>query len=297
MSKQIDTALVQSYHSNIEAGMIQQKNARLWPNVRQETQNSEYDYFDRIGATKAQRKTSRHGDTPLVETPHDRRRIGLNDYNWADLIDKSDRLRMLADPTSSYVMNAIMAMNRAKDDEIIAAATGPAFTGKNGETTVTFPGTQQIAVNFAYPAAGGNTNLTLDKLLKAKDMLGVKEAYEDGDELIAAISQSQMTSLLRTTEIKNVDYNSVKSLVNGEVDTFMGFKFIRLEALLKTGNIRSALFYVKNGILGSSGEDVMTQVTPRADKNYSTQVYVEMSIGATRMYEEKVIECLCDETT
>ena len=105
MSIQIDKAFVQQYRSNIEIG-LQQRGSKLAGLVRNETQNSEYEYFDKINATEAQKVMGRHQDTPLISTPHDRRRVGLSDYDWADLIDKKDKIRLVIDPTSAYVTNA-----------------------------------------------------------------------------------------------------------------------------------------------------------------------------------------------
>jgi hypothetical protein len=75
MSFQIDTALVQSYKRNIEI-KFQQRVSRLRPFVRVESQNAEFDFYDRIGPTDAAEVLTRHGDTPLMSTPHDRRRVG-----------------------------------------------------------------------------------------------------------------------------------------------------------------------------------------------------------------------------
>ena len=71
---------------------------------------------------EAQLKGGRHSDTPLMNTPHSRRRVTAAPYNWADLIDTSDKLRILFDPTGPYATNAVMAFNRAMDKAIIDAA-------------------------------------------------------------------------------------------------------------------------------------------------------------------------------
>ena len=105
MSVQITTAFVQQYKANVEH-LLQQKGSRLRPFVRVESQNAEYEFYDRIGATNAQEVTGRHQDTPLITVPHDRRRVSLRDFDWAELIDRTDRIRLLIDPTSPYAQNA-----------------------------------------------------------------------------------------------------------------------------------------------------------------------------------------------
>lgn len=301
MSFDVDKALVQTYHSNIQI-KFQQRISRLRPYCRQETQNAEFDFYDRIGPTDAVEVTSRHGDTPLIGTPHDRRRVALRDFDWADLIDKKDKLRMLADPTSAYVTNAVSALGRKMDDVIIAAATATAYTGKTGSTTVVYPtATNDVAVNYVESGAAANSNLTVGKLRRVRTLFGLAEADEidetDAPTLVAAVSPYQLQALLRTTEVTSSDYNSVKALVNGAVDTFLGFKFIRTNRILYTAaNIRRTLFWERDGMLLATAQEVMVDVGPRRDKRNSIQAYVCGSFGSTRMWEEKVYGVLCDET-
>jgi hypothetical protein len=295
MSVNIGTALVQSYKANIEV-QFQQKGSRLRSTVRNEVQNAEYDFYDRIGPTDAVEITSRHGDTPLISTTHDRRRCHMKDYDWADMIDKPDRIRMLADPTAPYTMNAVYALGRKMDDLIISEATGTAYTGKTGSTSTTHPAASQIAVDYVETGSTTNSNLTIAKLRRARYLLDSEEAVEDGEALYCVVSASQIQALLRTTEVTSADYSSVKALVMGEIDTFMGFKFVRTQRLSVASNVRTCLVYPQSGMTLAVGEDIMVDVGPRRDKRNSVQVYVRASFGAVRMWEEKVISIACDET-
>ena len=295
MSFQVDMALVNAYRSNIELG-IQQKGSRLRPHVRMESQKAEFDFYDRIGPTDAVEIQGRHADTPLISTPHDRRRVGLRDFDWADMVDRMDKVRMLADPTSSYSQNAVFAFGRKCDDILVEAAFGTAYTGKTGTTTVAFPAAQGIAVDYVESGSAANSNLTIGKLRRARYLLDAQEALEDGEDLIAVVHASQIQALLRQTEVTSADYNQVKALVEGKIDTFMGFKFIRMNRLPKSGNNRSVLLFARGGLLAATGYDISVDIGPRRDKRNSIQVYVSMNMGATRMWEEKVIKCLCDET-
>ncbi len=271
--------------------------SRLRGTVRNESQNSEFDFYDRIGPVDAVEVTNRHGDTPLISTPHDRRRVGLRDFDWADLIDNKDKLRMLADPTSSYVTNAVMALGRAQDDVIIQAAFGTAYTGKTGSTSVTFATASEIAVDYVEAGTAADSNLTIGKLRRARYLLDKAEATTEGQyDLYLVVDPSLVQSLLRTTEVTNSDYNTVKALVAGEIDTFMGFKFIKSNRLTKdSNNVRSCIAYERQGLLLSSGMEIKVDVGPRRDKRNSIQVYVCGSFGSTRMWEEKVLRIKCDE--
>lgn len=285
----ITTAFVKQFHSNIEI-LCQQKGSKLRNLVRlKDGVVGEETYIDQIGATEAVEKTTRHGDTPLVDTEFARRKIALTDWEWADLIDKSDKLKMLADPTSEYVQNAAFALGRAMDKKIVAAAFGTAYTGKDGTTPKTF------AAEGAGDIAEGASGLTLTKLLEAKEILDDKEVDEDEPRFIV-VTAAQITNLLNTTEVKSADYNTVKALVNGQIDTFLGFKFVRISSSILEGDgsdTRYVIAFAKNGLGLAIAADIKTRITERADKSYSTQVFASMGIGATRVDGDKVVRINC----
>lgn len=296
MSFQVDTALVQAYRANIDI-KFQQMGSRLRSHVRNESQKAEFEYYDRIGPVDAVEVTSRHADTPLISTPHDRRRVGLRDFDWADLIDDKDKIRMLADPTSSYVTNAVMALGRAQDDVIIQAAFGTAYTGKTGSTSTTFPSASEVAVDYVESGTAANSNLTVGKLRRVRYLLDKSEATTEGQyDLCIVVDPSQVQSLLRTTEVTSADYNTVKALVNGEIDTWMGFKFVKSNRLTVVSNVRQVIAFERQGLLLATGMEIKVDVGPRRDKRNSVQVYVCGSFGSTRMWEEKVLRVKCDET-
>jgi hypothetical protein len=169
MSFEITTDFVQKYRDSLVL-LAQQKKSRFRDKVMVESGiRGQTVWYDQIGVTSAQPITVRQGDTPLANTPHRRRRIDLTPYNWADLIDNVDKVRMLADPTSTYTEGGNAAMNRAMDDIIIAAFFATANTGQTGGTTVAFPSSNIVAVNsWAYGSGSGNSGLTISKLIEAR---------------------------------------------------------------------------------------------------------------------------------
>lgn len=105
MSVNITNAFVEQYSSNVTM-LSQQMGSKLRGAVDVESVRGKNAFFDQIGATAAVARTTRHGDTPRVDTPHSRRRVSLADFEWADLIDDLDKVRMLNDPTSNYAKAA-----------------------------------------------------------------------------------------------------------------------------------------------------------------------------------------------
>lgn len=289
MSFEVTTAFVQQYTTNVSL-LLQQRGSRLRDCVTVGSYTGKAaKVVEQIGAVTAQAKTSRHADTPLISTPHDARWCHPTDYEWADMIDDQDKLRMLIDPTSPYAMNGAYALGRSMDALIIAAALGTSLTGENGSTSTPFDtSNQQIVV--------GATGLTVAKLRTAKKKLMAAEVDVEMDPLYFAATATQLDNLLGTTEVTSADYNTVKALVAGNVDTFMGFKFVHTELLgLDGSNDRRCIAWAKSGIHLGLWNDVTTKITERADKSYATQVYVKGTFGATRTEEKKVVEVICDE--
>ena len=296
MSFEITTNFVEQYKANVTL-LTQQKGSRLRGTVSTMNVTGKRAYVEQFGATAAVKRTSRHADSPLISTPHERRALDPVDYEWGDLIDKADEIRLLIDPTSPYSLNAAYAMGRAIDDEIIRAASDDsAVTGTaTGNTTTALPAGQTIAVDYVESGADTTSNLTVGKLRRARDQFGINDV--DMDETIHLIvSQSQITSLLRDDEVTSADFNTVRALVNGEVNTYMGFQFHRTQRLaVNSSNVRTCIAYPASGIMLGIGQDVVARITERADKSFSTYVYYSMTIGATRLEEVKVVEIICDE--
>ncbi len=290
MSFSIPIAFAQKFRDDVIM-LSQQRESRLEMCVRDDPDNlqGKAGYFDRIGAVEAQENTSRHSDTPINPTPHSRRRIILRDFDWFDLIDKKDMRRLLiaGQLPARYTENAVWAMNRKKDDLIIAAAVGPAYSmdEDDGATAIPLPSSQLVGVDIG----GAGSGLNLEKLLQAKERIDGSDVDED-EERFAAVSAKQVTNLFNTTEIKSADFNTVKALAEGKIDTFMGFKFKRTERLTVDGNgDRQCLFWAKNAIGLAKGQEIESDIGPRRDKRNSTQVGVDFSMDATRVEDEKMV--------
>lgn len=310
MSTQITTAMVNQYGANVQF-LAQQKGSRFRAYVRQEMQHSLAEYFDQVGVAVAQQKTTRNSDTPLMNTPHARRQVTMTDWEYADLIDRQDRIRTIIDPTNPYAVAAGWALGRSMDDQIIANALGTAYTGQTGSTAVTHPNSQKYASNDG----SAFQNLTVEDLIEVKEMFDAADVDESIPRYLA-YTHSQLASILGTTQVTSSLYTNVKALVEGKVDTFLGFKFIRSERLLTyptgsgvtasptTGAVgsgssvdgfRRCIAWAHDGLILTTGIDINVDIGPRRDKSNATQVYACMSIGASRMEEVKVVEIICDE--
>ena len=284
MSSQITTAFVQQYSANVQL-LSQQMGSLLRDKVRVESVVGKNAFFDQVGSVTAVQKTSRHSDTPQIDTPHARRRVSLSDYEFADLIDNQDKVRMLIDPTSTYAQAAAYAIGRAMDDVIISAALGTAFTGETGSTST----------SNANTIAHGSAGLTIAILRTAKQTLDLNSVDPSIPRYII-VGPKQITDLLGTTEVTSSDFNTVKALANGEINSFLGFNFIVSNRLSLSGTTRSCIAYAQDGIALAVGKDVTARIDERSDKSYATQVYYCATFGATRMEEDKVVEVQATES-
>jgi hypothetical protein len=297
VSFQVTEAFVQKYSNNMML-RAQQRGSRLRSAVTVETGVGKSYSFDYVGAVTAAQIVDRGGDSPQIDTPHNRRWVTLSGYETGDLIDSIDKVAMLADPESKYVETHGAAMGRAMDDVVIAAALGTSVTGETGTSTVSFPSGNQVAVNsWKYGSGTGNAGLTISKLIEARNILVQAEGLQPGEEITLVCAQKQISNLLSTTEATSEDFASVKALVKGDIDTFMGFNFIRSERLATDGSgYRRVLAFAKSGIGLAIGKDITAQIDRRPDKRFSWYAYFQMFIGATRLEEEKVVEIKCLET-
>jgi len=275
-------------YSDVVTLKAQQKKSRLRNTVMLKMDaRGEETFMDQVDSIDAVDITSRYQATPVHEPSHARRRVSLIGSVVNPVLDPNDKVKMIVDPTSSYVMIGSAAMGRKIDDRIITAATGTAYTGKLGTTPVTLPVTQKVV--------HGGEGFTLLKWLEALQILEENDV-DDDEEKFLVISAKQKTSLLNTTEIKSIDYNGVKALVDGKVDTFLGCKVIRSQRLGTDSNgDRQVLLYTRSGIGLAISEEVVARIDERPDLNYAKQVYFRMHIGATRLEEEKVVEIACNE--
>ena len=287
MSNEVQEWSVIDYKNTVEL-LLQQRGSKFRAAVMEDSYHGKQGAsVNQIGAVTAELQTTRHADTPLIETPHDRRWVFPSTYRWADLIDDTDKLKIIADPASPYAINGAMAIGRAMDDKIILAMTASSLTGEDGTTTTTFPAGQT-----ASTTSGG---LTVAKLREAMQLLIAAEVDVDNEALFCAIGAQQHDDLLGQTQAISLDFTNKPVLVDGRIKSFMGFNFLDSQRLALSGTDRTVVCWAKSGVhLGMWG-DLDVQIDVRPDKNYSTQVYVKATFGATRIEEEKVVAITCSE--
>lgn len=293
MSNTITTAFVRQFNSNVTF-LYQQRGSKLRGRMREKQTAARYDFFDRIAATTAVKKLVRHGDTPLVNSQHSRRRAETVDYEWADLVDKQDEVRLLIQPTSTYAINAAMSMGRAWDDEAILAFEADAREGEDGSTVTTWA--SFTSSNAAHDIAHGSAGLTVAKLRDAKLALDNQDVDEDGRQIV--MSPEGLIDLLTDSQVTSSDFHTIRALVSGSVTgaPYMGFMFVSSTRLPVASNIRTGYAWHMNSMGMLVGMDFTTRITERDDKSYATQVYLAGTFGGVRVLDEGLVEINIDES-
>ncbi len=287
-----DTAFVRAYQDAISI-LAQQMETRLRSCVMVDTNfRGEKKFYEQYASDELVEIMSRYEDTPTQLPDHRRRMVTPRYFVGNTLEDPKDALQMLVDPKSTYMQAKQMAAARKTDDLIIAAFGSAAFTGKEGTTSTSFASANQIAVT--YGGGGSNTGMTKAKVLHAKRLLDTGEVEKEDRYMVH--SAAQMEDLLNTTEVASSDYNTVKSLVQGELNTWVGFTWKHSERLLTSGGFRLCYAWQKKGMQLAIQKEVEGRVTERPDKNYAWQVYLRMCMGATRLEEARVVEIACAES-
>jgi hypothetical protein len=287
VSTQISTAYVKQFSDGITLSP-QQQQTRLRGAVRVEAGiTGDRDFFDYVGASEMSERVGRHTDTVLTDTPHTRRMVTMKTYDKADMVDKRDEVRILNNPINMYTQSYAAAAARKTDKIIIDAMSATAYTGVDGGTGTSHPGGD-------YQIATGSLGMTLAKIITAKKVLVAAENNPSQGWYIA-YGAEQLEDLLNDSTITSADYNSVKMLVSGEINTFMGFNWIHTEQLALSSTTRTCLAWCQDAMLLGVSTDVSGDVSRRPDKNNGLQVSYTMDMGATRMNEVGVVEILCTE--
>jgi len=152
----------------------------------------------------------------------------------------------------------------------------------------------QVIENFGATASG----VTVTKLRRLKRLMDAKGVpMEDRTFVHDAIGMEQ---LLGSTNVTSSDYNSVKALVHGDVDTFLGFKFILIEdrdegGVDTTSNVTKNFGFHKDAIGLAVGHQFDTEINYVPEK-VSWLINGRYSAGAIGIDDEGIYELLSNNT-
>lgn len=236
--------------------------------------------FPKVGKGVASVRIPQTDVTPL-NVDFSQVTVTLEDYNAAEYSDIFMQQKVNFDEKTELVEVLANAIGRRQDQLIIDALEGSG-----------------TSLTVANSIGGANTDLNLDKLREAKKLLDGKNVPPTDRHII--LHANNLSALLGETEVTSVDFNSVKTLVNGEVDTFMGFKFHvigdRTEGgLTKDGsNDRTVIAFHKDALGYAEGMAPKTEINYVPEKT-SHLVNSMISAGAVAIDAEGIVDITCRE--
>jgi len=167
--------------------------------------------FRKMGKGYAQQRAAPSSDVTPMNVAHTQQTATLTNWYAPEYTDIFDAQEVNFDEQRELAQAIAGALGRREDALIIDAIDD----------------TTGIAGTVSEDIGGTNSNLNVDKLRRANRYLGAK-GVPKGDRYIAHTA-AQMEGLLGETEATSSDFNTVKALVNGELNSFVGFQFIELE--------------------------------------------------------------------
>lgn len=207
MAVGISNAFVQLFDAEVKQAY---QGARALAGVTRERNNVEGNQvkFPKIGKGTATVRVPQSDVTPL-NVSYSQVTASMSDYIAAEYSDIFHQAKVNFDERRELVQVVGNAIGRRMDQLVIDAlnaASSPSTVGTD--------------------IGGSGTNLNLAKLLAAKKALDAKNVPAEGRCMI--IHANGLSALLDETELTSSDFATVKALSAGEIDTFLGFKFIML---------------------------------------------------------------------
>lgn len=269
--------------SDMVHDLIEQNGSKLMNIFPKEVgEKGEYHFFDRLGTVDPVVRQSRFEQLNTQNIDHSRRGAVLTDYQAVVGLSDIDKIRMLVDPQSGYARKVANGLGRRFDIDALTALVGTALTGKAGGST------QALSAGQIDTTASG---LTLARMIKAK-----KKFVENNvsGKLFMAIDEQGLEDLLNLTEVQSADYNSIRALVNGEINTFMGMEMIQFGSGIvpeaTAGSVTRAIIFTEDALKVAIGKPLEIRVDEIADRGHFIQVAGYMSFGMVRMEEELVYD-------
>lgn len=237
--------------------------------------------FPKVGRGVATPRVGQTDVTPL-NVGFSNVTLTLSDWIAAEYSDIFSQQKVNFDERSELVQVLGNAIGRRQDQLILdaLAASGTSLTVGND-------------------VGGSDTNMNVAKLRQAKGLMDKNNVPPTDRGII--IHSNGLQSLLAETAVTSSDFNTVKALVNGELDTFLGFKFHvigdRSEGgLAIDGSLDRTCFAFHKDSIGY-GEGI----APKTEINYipektSWLVSSLLAAGATTIDAEGIVSIVARES-
>ena len=276
MSATLSNAFIASFDTMVKQDF--QKGSVLRGTVREKTGVVGSTHrFPRLGKGAAVARGTASADVVPIGYAHSNKTLTLSDWVAPEYSDIFDLEKINFDEKAELSKAIGMSLGRRMDEIIIGALNAATGTGS-------------IAV--------GGTGLTLAKIISTSRILN-EEGVEATDRYFA-VSPQAIEDMLAETKITSSDYATLRALMTGEINTYMGFKWNMIETRAEGGlplsvNDRTCFAYHKSAAgLGIGME-------PKTEMNYvphklSWLITGKLSAGATDIDAKGIVKVVILES-
>ena len=277
MAVAISNAFVQMFDAEVKQAY---QASRALAGLTRERTNVEGNQvkFPKIGKGTATVRVPQTDVTPL-NVSYSQVTATMSDYIAAEYSDIFNQQKVNFDERRELVQVVGNAIGRRMDQLVIDAL--------NASST---------SLTVATTIGGAGTNMNIEKLIETKKLMDANNVPSEGRTMI--IHANNLAGMLGETEITSADFATVKALVSGEVDTFMGFKFVTLgdrdEGGLPIPSTRTCFAFHKDAIGMGIGMNQRSEINYVAEKT-SFLVSSMFSAGAIAIDDEGIVKISCTE--
>lgn len=237
--------------------------------------------FPKVGRGVATPRIAQTDVTPL-NVGFSQVTLTLADWNAAEYSDIFSQAKVNFDERQELVQVVATAMGRRQDQMILDALAA-----------------SSTSLTVSNDIGGTDTNLNVAKLREAKRLLDKGNVPMDGRHII--VHANGLSSLLSETAVTSSDFNTVKALVQGEINTFLGFQFHVLGDRTEGGlaidgsNDRTCFAFHRDAIGYGEGIGMRTEINYIPEKT-SWLVNEVFSAGAIAIDAEGIVSLTCRES-
>ena len=312
------TGYTEAFYNSYTAGyehVLQERKPQYQGLLREERIEGENESYDFLGTIELTEKATRFEDIPIEDMTHNRRWITPKWFRKGIFVDKEDDIALHTDPTSDYIQALAKGVIRRENITVTDSFFANVDGGKTPSTdtyiltdslyvtatnTTTAGRTLAHDVQSDFTAGGVSTGLTIEKLILARQALG--ELENDMDDMFhVACAPKQGSDMLREAETQSIDTNMIKSLVNGVVNEYMGFRFVFTNRIIigtssndvdDDTKVFELPVWTKEGMLFARHQSPIFNVDWLPRKQI-WQISARVGMAAIRMDEDKIIKIEC----
>jgi hypothetical protein len=284
----IDNALVIEFSSMVHEA-AQQQVSRYRPYVKVLQMSGDVWAYDGLGSVEMRELSGRNPKVVWDDIDHLRRKISRKRFALALPIDASDVRGSLLNPQNNYASAISKAAMRQYDRVIQAAAFADVLTGRDFGTTVT-------AATDGVLTVDATAGLTYEKLLEIKQNFMDNDVGVDAAErIVIGHTGAEHTRLMRENELTSGDFSRNFVVDKGTITQALGMDLVSFAAnaaspIIPVASSQRQLIAMSDRAIALGISKEMTiKIQERNDFHETTQVIVEMEIGAVRT-EGKLIQ-------